>query len=125
MSRALVLVAAVMLSWLGFFVHNLAAAPALTFLRPETLWPTLVYAVLLALWFVRSARTVARWLLLVWAVLHLAGGALSSVLPLPLLPFSPEPDTEHLLVHLLYAVLQLPLIVLLVLGLLNRPRPRT
>ncbi len=45
----------VVLSWLGFFVHNTADLPGQTLLSPETAYPTLVYVALVVLWF-RSRR---------------------------------------------------------------------
>lgn len=105
-------VAAVVLSWLGFFVHNIADLPGQGILSPESLYPTLVFAVLLGLWFAPAVRTVTTWLLLAWAILHLLGGAVLSVLPLPILPFVPEQSFYHFAFHGLYGLLQLPLIVL-------------
>ena len=112
MTRTIVFVAAVALSWTGFFVHNIADLPGQSILSPESLFPTIVYAALLALWFVPRARTVATWALLVWGVLHLVGGAVLSVLPLPTLPFAPDQSVYHYAFHGLYGVLQVPLIVL-------------
>lgn len=103
-------VAGAVLSWLGFFVHNVADLPGQTILSPESSIPTLVYATLLVLWFT-PVRRAAAWALLVWALLHLIGGAVLSVLPLPILPFSPDQSLRHYAFHGLYGLLQLPLIV--------------
>ena len=120
MIRTLVFVAAVVVSWLGFFVHNVADLPGQSILSPESMYPTLVFFVLLALWFVPRVRTVATWALLVWALLHFVGGAVLSVLPLPILPFSPDQSLHHYLFHGLYGVLQVPLIVLCIARLRRR-----
>ena len=112
MASTIVFVAAVVASWAGFLVHNVADLPGQTILSPESLYPTLIYVALLALWLVPRARRVATWLLLGWAALHLIGGAVLSVLPLPILPFSPEQSLYHYLFHALYGLTQVPLIVL-------------
>lgn len=105
------LVGGFLLSWLGFVVHNLADLPGQTLLSAETLYPTVVYALLLALWFT-PARKGARWATLVWTLLQLLGGAILSVLPLGILPFDPEQTVRHYLFHLAYGVTQLPLLLL-------------
>ena len=115
-------VVGILLSWLGFFVHNVADLPGQTILSPESAIPTLVYLVLLVLWFT-PARRVAAWALLVWALLHLIGGAVLSVLPLPILPFAPDQSLRHYLFHGVYGVLQLPLIVALVFWVRAQVRP--
>jgi len=117
-----VVVAGILLSWLGFFVHNVADLPGQTILSPESAIPTLVYLGLLVLWFT-PARRVAAWALLVWALLHLIGGAVLSVLPLPILPFAPDQSPRHYLFHGAYGVLQLPLIVALVFWVRAQARP--
>lgn len=43
-------VAAAVIAWLGLLVHNAADLPGQTLLSPETLWPSLVTAALLALY---------------------------------------------------------------------------
>jgi len=106
------LLGAVVLSWLGFVVHNFADLPGQTLLSQETAYPTLVYLVLLALWFT-PGRRVAAWALLGWGLLQLLGGAVISVLPLPFLPFAPEQTLYHYAFHGLYGVLQLPLLAAL------------
>lgn len=51
------------------------------------------------------------WLLLGWALLHLIGGGILSVLPLPVLPYSPEQSLRRYSFHLLYALTQVPLVL--------------
>lgn len=102
---------ALVLAWSGFVVHNFADLPGQTFASPETLYPSLGFVALAVLWSTR-ARRAAAWATLVWGGLHLVGGALLSVLPLPFLPFDPEQSLRHYLFHLLYGVTQVPLLVL-------------
>lgn len=107
----LLLVAGVALAWVGLAVHNIADLPHQTVLSPETLVPTLVWLLLLALWAVPATRRAGLWALLGWAVVNLVGGALS-VLPLPVLPFAPEQTARHYAFHGVYAATQIPLLVL-------------
>ena len=56
-----------------------------------------------------ARRSPARWLM--WtAVFQLVGGAILSVLPLPILPFAPEQTVEHYVSHLVLGLAQLPLL---------------
>jgi len=113
--------AAAAISWLGFLVHNVADLPGQTLLSPETLVPSLVTAALVVA-YAAGWRRVAAVGLLVWATLNLVGGALS-VLPLPVLPFEPEQTLRHYSFHALYAVTQIPLIVVSARLVLGRARP--
>lgn len=103
------LVSAVVIAWLGLLVHNVADLPDQTLLSPETLWPSLVTGTLLVAYATGAARAAGIGLL-IWALLHIAGGALS-VLPLPGLPFTPEQTLRHYSFHLLYAGTQVPLLL--------------
>jgi hypothetical protein len=112
--------AATVLGWAGFFVHNVADLPGRTITSAESSLPTIVWLVGLAVWVVApSTRTAGAWMLLVWAVINLVGGALS-VLPLPILPFEPEQTVEHYAFHGLYAATQIPLIVMTAVSLGHR-----
>lgn len=111
MSRWMLLGAAT-LSWAGFVAHNLADLPGQTLLSPETLYPTIVTAALAGGWLLTGWRSIG-WTLLAWALLHLVGGALISILPLPILPFDPEQSVRHYAFHVVYGVTQLPLVALL------------
>ena len=104
-----VIVAATAVAWSGFLVHNVADLPGQTILSPESLFPTLVWIAALVLWLVPVTRTAGAWILLIWAVINLVGGAIS-VLPLPFLPYEPEQTVKHYAFHGLYAATQLPLI---------------
>ena len=97
------------LSWLGLYVHNVNDLPNQTPLRPESGIPGAILLILLGLWLIRPVRRLATMLLLGWGWLDLVGGALS-VLPLPFLPFRPEQTLHHYAFHVVYAVLQIPLI---------------
>ena len=75
----------------------------------------------LATW--RAPR--ARWpvvAMLAYGALMLIGGGLS-VLPLPILPFSPEQSYAHYLSHAVYAAAQLPLVVACLQRLWPNPLP--
>lgn len=119
-------VATAVIAWLGLLVHNVADLPRQTLLSPETLWPGLVTAALLALYATGRVR-LAGIGLFGWALLNLVGGTLS-VLPLPVLPFEPEQTLRHYSFHLLYAATQVPLLMMfyqLVSGPRSRPSRHT
>jgi hypothetical protein len=90
-------------------------------LGPETVGPTAVYLLLAASW-LTPARRAAGWLLLGWGWLHMIGGGLLSVLPVPLRPYHPEQSLRHYAFHALYAALQLPLLIV---ATRYQRRPRT
>jgi len=101
--------ASLALSWLGEFAHNRFELPQLTLLSPENSLPALVAVALFAAWWRRPGR-VGTAVILAWGALHLVGGALLSVLPLPVWPFTPAQAPSHYGAHALYAVAQLPLL---------------
>lgn len=69
---------------------------------------TLVPALLLIFgWLVVPGRTM-WWATLVWVGMNLVVGAVLSVLPLPIWPFTPDQSPGHYGSHVLYAVTQLP-----------------
>jgi len=115
--RAVVLVAAGAVAWLGLFAHNQLSLP-LAPLSAENLGPLVVYAAL-GTWYVRSRGSVkARAALAGWTILNLVVGGVLTVLPLPILPFVPEQTVAHYVAHLIYSVAQLPLLAVVA-------RPRT
>ena len=61
--------------------------------------------------------------LLGWALLHLVGGGILSVLPLGLFPFTPEQSLGHYGAHVVYAVAQVPLVLVAVVAIRMRRRP--
>lgn len=105
---AVVISAAV--AWFGMYLHNVADLPGQDLLSVETFLPTLITFVLVVLWFVRPIRRAVTWALLVWAWISLIGGVIS-VLPLGILPFEPAQTPMHYVFHALYAVMQVPLLV--------------
>jgi hypothetical protein len=105
------MLSAALVSWLGEYAHNLYELPQLTPLSPENSAPALVSLALVLVWWVTPAKRAAALLLLAWATLHLVGGILS-VLPLAILPFYPPQTLDHYAAHAIYALAQLPLIVL-------------
>lgn len=122
-TQTMLVVAATILAWTGFFVHNVADLPGQNIVSPETLYPTLFTLAILVVRLVPVTRTWGAWLLLGWSVLNLVGGALS-VLPLTVLPFTPEQSVKHYAFHGLYAATQLPLIWVCISWLQTNGRPR-
>jgi hypothetical protein len=104
---------AMVLSWLGFLTHNLADLPDTNPLIPETLYPTIAYLVMLLAWLIRPGRFTAA-LLLFWTGLNFLGGGIVSVLPLAFLPFAPAQTLYHYGFHVLYALTQVPALILLI-----------
>lgn len=101
-------------SWAGSYYHTwteLALGP----LRAENSLPAVVgLALFIGWWRQPGNRRLWSWLLLIWtAGAHLLVGAVLSVLPLPILPFSPEQSWSHYGSHVIYALAQTPLILVL------------
>lgn len=113
----------VALSWLGEFVHNALSLPTLTLLSPENSLLALIAASLVVGWRLSRSRRVVAAMLLGWGTVHLVGGGVITVLPLPFLPFLPEQTVAHYFAHLLYGLAQVPLIVAMV-GHLRAPEVR-
>lgn len=110
-SKAALVGALVFLSWLGAYIHT-AFELQLPVWRAENSFPALVGLLLFLGWW-RQGHRRRLWamLLLAWtAGGHLFIGAVLSVLPLPLWPFSPEQSVAHYASHLIYAITQLPLL---------------
>lgn len=99
------------LSWLGAYIHTTLEL-ALPIWRPENSFPAVVaLALYLGWWQQPQRRRTWTWLLLAWtAGAHLLTGAVFSVLPLPIWPFTPEQSAAHYLSHVIYGAAQLPLI---------------
>jgi hypothetical protein len=93
----------------------------LTLFSPENSLPALTSFVLVGMWALVPLRRIGAGLLLLWAVLHLVGGAIVSVLPLAILPFDPPQTLAHYAAHLLYGLAQLPLILLMMKKLRAQP----
>lgn len=116
------LIGSTVIAWAGFFIHNVADLPGQTLLSPESLWPTVITLAFLVVALVPRTRLVGVWLLLVWAVLHLVGGGILSVLPIGLFPFTPDQSWQHYAFHGLYTVTQVPLIAVCIAWLVARHR---
>lgn len=114
---ALVVMFYTFLSWLGMMLHNAQELPKMTMLDPQELLPTLVYIALLLAYLLLPWRRVTAALLLVWALLHLVGGGIITVIPFAFLPFYPAQNLQHYLAHIVYSAAQLPLILFLWRGL--------
>jgi hypothetical protein len=106
-------VAAVLLAWTGFLVHNFADLPGTSLFDPNTLYPSVVWVVLIAAWLARPGRFTVG-VLLGWVALNLVGGGVLSVLPLPIWPFEPAQTFYHYAFHALYTATQIPATVVLV-----------
>jgi multisubunit Na+/H+ antiporter MnhB subunit len=104
--------AAVVLGWLGLFLHNRVEFPDLALWRPEYSVATVTWLVLYLAWLLRPVEAWPRTLLVGWGILCLAG-AILTVLPLPILPFRPEQSLRHYAVHAVYAATQVPVLLLL------------
>lgn len=106
------LVAALLLAWAGFLIHNFADLPGTSMLDPNTLYPSLVWLILIAAWLARPDRLTAS-AALAWIAINLLGGGVLSVLPLPIWPFEPAQTLSHYAFHLLYTATQVPAAILL------------
>ena len=115
-----VLAGALAVSWASMVFHNLWELP-LPLLAVENIGPfALDIALLVVCW--RWPRSAVVWaVILAWGLLNMVVGGLLTVLPLPVLPFVPEQSVGHYAVHVVYAVGQLPL-VLVAAGALRRLR---
>jgi hypothetical protein len=84
-----------------------------------------VQLLLLLRWWLRpETRRRSAALLLATGIFQLVGGAIISVLPLPILPFQPEQSVEHYLSHVFLGLAQLPLIIVPLRALAARPALR-
>lgn len=97
-------------SWLGLWLHELHRVPALLGFTPDGDLFMLPIAAGLAYWWHRTRTRGAAGALLAYGLINLVGGVLT-VLPIGWLPFRPEQNLEHYAAHGVYAVCQLPLIV--------------
>ncbi|WP_438854532.1 hypothetical protein [Agromyces sp. M3QZ16-3] len=114
--RVAVLAAALAASWVAMVIHNQAELP-ITLLDLENTGPLAVDVALLALCWRWPASRIAWSVVLAWALLNLVVGGLVTVLPLAVLPFAPEQTVEHYLMHVVYAIGQIPLVVVAVIAL--------
>lgn len=105
--------ACTVLSGLGLLIHNRADLPQLRWLSPETSIPLLISFLLFLGWWLLPLKRQFRLAFLGWASLNLLGGGILSVLPFPFWPFRPEQTAFHYLMHVQYALTQIPLVVIL------------
>ena len=109
-SRAIAIALGV--SWLGLWAHELHRVPDRAGLTLDGSLPML--GVLAGLFVLGRAFSNSSTVLVgagALGTLHLLGAVLT-VLPLGVLPFVPEQTPEHYSAHLIYAVAQVPLLLL-------------
>jgi hypothetical protein len=103
--------AALLLGWIGVVLHNLLSLPDLPPASAETLGPGLLCAVLLSAYVAWPGATPVAVAMLGWGLVNLIVGAILSVLPVGVFPFEPEQTVGHYAAHLLYGLLEAPLVV--------------
>jgi len=104
------------IAWLGMLAHNVLSLP-ISPLSVENVGPLLVWAALLTRFVLSHGASAARLGLLLWASANLVLGGIVSVLPVTILPWTPEQTVSHYAAHAIYALAQVPLLSLL----LRRP----
>jgi len=106
---------ALIVSYAGIWAHEFYRVPASFGFTPEGALSLLLPAGIIFLTWWRIPQSVGPTVAMgALGLIHLLGGSMS-VLPLPFLPFVPEQTVLHYLVHVVYAVAQLPLLVLVAL----------
>ena len=108
--RAGRLALALAVSWASMLLHNQWELP-LTPLAPENTGPLAVDIALLVVCWRRPRSRVVWTAILAWGLVNMLVGGLLTVLPLPVLPFVPEQTFDHYAVHVVYALGQLPLVL--------------
>lgn len=102
-----------LLSWLGFWVHEFFRIPAqVGFTLESMLFHLLPALIIFLIWwrFPQSILPIAgMWVL---GILHGLIGGVFSVLPLPIWPFVPEQTVSHYIIHGVYVIAQVPLLLL-------------
>ena len=116
--------AAIALSAGSMLAHNLYELP-LTPLDLENSGPIAVAAILGMAYAFRPDSKVIAGAALAWGLLNLVIGGVITVLPLPILPFSPEQSLTHYGAHVVYAVGQVPLVVVSYRALRSTTNPAT
>ena len=95
----------------GMLAHNVFEFGPSFLLDPQTLIPLGIFAILAILAARETAGRGAWTALLAWAVLNLVGGGILSVLLLGLLPLQLEQSLGHDAAHAVYALAEVPLVV--------------
>lgn len=103
--------AALALSAGSMLAHNLYELP-LSPIDLENAGPITFAAILGVAYALRPDSKAVAAAVLGWGVLNLVIGGIVSVLPLSILPFVPEQSITHYGAHVVYAVGQVPLVVL-------------
>jgi hypothetical protein len=103
--------AALALSALSMLAHNLYEL-SLSPIDIENAGPIACALILAVAYALRPDSKLVAAAALAWGVLNLVIGGIVTVLPLSILPFAPEQSVTHYGAHVVYAVGQLPLIVL-------------
>ena len=103
--------AALTVSAISMLAHNLYELP-LSPIDLENSGPIAFAAILGVAYALRPESKAGAAAVLGWGVLNLMIGGIVSVLPLSLLPFVPEQSVTHYAAHVVYAVGQIPLVVL-------------
>lgn len=102
---------ALIVSYMGLWVHEFHRVPASLGLTPEGVFSLLLPALVIFLAWWRFPRHLtpisAMWAL---GLIHLLGACVT-VLPLAVLPFVPEQTVSHYLAHAVYAAAQIPLLL--------------
>ena|GEM_PF-1140976 len=110
--HGVLIVAAVIISALGLAFHTVREFGWPALLNPASgMIPVLVVQMaLLAAWRRADRQRSLTKALLATGVIQLFGGAIISVLPLPILPYAPDQSVQHYISHVGYGIAQLPLI---------------
>ena len=102
--------AALTLSAASMLAHNLYELP-LSPIDLENSGPIAFAAILGVAYALRPESKVVAAAALGWGVLNLVIGGIVTVLPLSILPFAPEQSVTHYAAHVVYALGQVPLVV--------------
>src|SRR5688572_20545457 len=103
--------AALAASALSMLAHNLYELP-LSPLDAENSGPIVFAGILGVAYAARPESRAVATALLGWGLLNLVIGGIISVLPLAILPFVPEQSVTHYGAHVVYALGQVPLVLL-------------
>ena len=106
----LAMAAALAVSALSMLAHNLYELP-LSPIDLENAGPIAFAAILGLAYAMRPDSRVVAAAALGWGVLNLVIGGIVTVLPLAILPFAPEQSVTHYAAHVVYALGQVPLVV--------------
>ena len=95
----------------GMLAHNVLELGPAFLVDPQTLIPLGIFAILAILAGRETAGRGAWTALFAWGLLNLVGGGVVSVLPIALLPYQPDQSLGHYGVHVLYALAEVPLVL--------------